>query len=35
MLNIKENTKMNNNLETRIEYEANGDGGYILSQNYC
>ena len=25
---------MNNNLETRIEYEANGDGGYILSQNY-
>ena len=25
---------MNYNLETRIKYQANGDGGYILSQNY-
>ena len=22
------------NLETSIQYQANGDGGYILSQNY-
>tara|TARA_Y100000004_G_scaffold170803_1_gene206156 strand:- start:71 stop:388 length:318 start_codon:yes stop_codon:yes gene_type:complete len=33
MLNIKENI-MRNNLETLIKYQANGDGGYILSQNY-
>jgi len=26
--------KMTNNLETLIKYQANGDGGYILSQNY-
>jgi len=25
---------MRNNLETLIKYQANGDGGYILSQNY-
>ena len=25
---------MNYNLETSIKYQANGDGGYILSQNY-
>jgi len=26
--------QMTNNLETLIQYQANGDGGYILSQNY-
>ena len=25
---------MRNNLETLIKYQANGDGGYVLSQNY-
>ena len=25
---------MDYNLETLIQYQANGDGGYILSQNY-